>query len=410
MASGENADGPELHDVEPREIAGREVIARFEAQFRAAAIASLRILEGKNIDFVYCDYQDDFVTRESIGGIKKYNFVQVKTKKSKKHQWTRLELFGIPKRTMKVSRVFYAPGGQEISTTTDQLKKLRGSFAGKLLEHTDKFGDSCKSITFLTNAFFDDDVEGLAEALGIGDVGERTVRFIADNYVATFRCATPPPMQQVHARVRKLMFSGGHDYLNPDYRGFEGQAIKTVWEYSEIDLTHTEGVELVKKLLALIQQKSGKKLVSTLTAEEIDAITGVGLDDLLALLPISRGAYQNFLKTGDSLALKNASILQRKLGQAGASTEVVETASKWKVNWDNWLRTNRHTYERDVTFLQHALNSIYGRWARSEISFADLNGEVDKLLGSLKEGTKSLLTPELLVGGIMSELVRNESR
>lgn len=410
MASGENTDIRELHEVKPREVAGRDVIARFEAQFRAAALASLQILEGKDTDLVYCDYQDDYVTRESIGSVKKYNFVQVKTKKSKKHQWTRLELFGIPKKTPKVAGDFYAPGGQAVSGTAEQLARLKESFAGRLLEHTHKFDDSCKSVTFLTNAFFDDDVEQIVGALEVGDVGERTVRFIADNYAATFGSVTPPPMVEVHARIRKLVLSEGHDYLDPHHQDFEARTVKAVWKFSEINLTHTEGIELVQKLLALIQKKSSKKLVYTLTAEEIDAIAGVGLDDLLSLLPISRGAYQNFLKAGDGSALKNASILQRKLGQAGAPTEVIETASRWKVEWDNWFRTNRHTYERDVMFLQHQLNEVYSRWVKGEVSFPGLSGEVDKLLNALNGGMKDLLTPELLVGGIMSELVRSESR
>lgn len=410
MTSGEDTDVQELHEVKPREVAGRDVIARFEAQFRAAALASLQILEGKETDLVYCDYQDDYVTRESIGSVRKYNFVQVKTKKSKKHQWSRIELFGLPKKTPKAISDYYAPGGQAVPGTADQLARLKESFAGRLLEHTDKFEDSCKSVTFLTNAFFDDDVEKIVGALETGDVGERTVRFIADNYAATFGSATSPPMGEVHARIRKLVLSEGHDYLDPHHQDFETRTVKAVWKYSEIDLTHTEGIELVQKLLALIQRKSGRQLVSMLTAEAIDAITGVSLDDLLSLLPISKGAYQNFLKVGDGSALKNSSILQRKLGQAGAPPEVIEAASRWKVEWDNWFRTNRHTYERDVMFLQHQLNGIYSRWAKGEVSFQGLSGEVDQLLDSLSAGMKGLLTPELLVGGIMSALVRSESR
>lgn len=410
MTSGEDTDVQELHEVKPREVAGRDVIARFEAQFRAAALASLQILEGKETDLVYCDYQDDYVTRELIGSVKKYNFVQVKTKQSKKQPWTRIELFGIPKKTLKHAGDYYAPGGQAIAVTTDQLVKLKKSFAGKLLEHTDRFGDSCKSVTFLTNAFFDDDIEKIVAALEGGDVDERTIRFIADNYAATFGLTTPLPMDQVHTRILKLVFSDGHDYLDPYHQDFEARTVKAVWNYSEIDLTHTEGIELVKKLLALIQKKSSRKLVSTMTAEEIDAIAGVSLDDLLSLLPISRGAYQNFLRVGDGSALKNSSVLQRKLGQAGASTDLIEAASRWKVEWDNWFRTNRHTYESDVMSLQLQLNGIYSHWVKGEVSFAGLNGEVGTLLDSLKIGMRDLLTTELLVGGIMSELVRSESR
>jgi hypothetical protein len=137
----------------------------------------------------------------------------------------------------------------------------------------------------------------------------------------------------------------------------------------------------------------------------------VGIEDLLDLLPISRGAYRNFLTNGDASALKNATVLQRKLSQAGATAEIIETASRWKVAWDNWFRTYRHMYERDITFLQQDLNAIYGRWQRSEVSFSNLPNEIDTLKKKLTGGPlESLLTEEMLTGGILAELVRSESR
>lgn len=52
MAKEQSAKGnypkrprPKLHEVKPRELKGRDVIARFHSQFRGAALASLRILE-----------------------------------------------------------------------------------------------------------------------------------------------------------------------------------------------------------------------------------------------------------------------------------------------------------------------------------------------------------------------------
>ncbi len=71
---------PSLNEVKPAEVAGRDTIARFQAQFRAAAYACLSILNGKTIDRVYCDFQDDFVCRESKNGTRTYHFYQVKTK------------------------------------------------------------------------------------------------------------------------------------------------------------------------------------------------------------------------------------------------------------------------------------------------------------------------------------------
>jgi len=410
--SVDTAARPKLHEVKPRELVGRDVIARFQSQFRAAALASLRILEGKELDRVYCDLHDDFVTRETVHGVSAYHFVQVKTKRTHKHQWTRLELFGIPKKVPPVVKGAHAPGGiLAASPDSEQSARIRGSFIGKLLEHTINFGGSCSTVTFLTNVHLEDDVEAIAQAISIGDIGERTVRYLSDNFVVVFEIASPLDMSWIHRQILKLRLSPDEDYLDPDHSDFETKAKQAVWDYSEIDLTHGEGVELVDKLLALIEKKSSAKLIAELTLADLESAAGVSIDDLLEFLPVSRGAYYLFLKGGDASALKSASILQRKLAQAGATPEIIETASHWKVAWDNWFRTNRHTYEREITFLQLDLNAICARWVRGQVSFEGLQGEVGKLKVNISSGALgTILTEEILTGGILAELVRSESR
>ena len=109
----------ELHDLEPREVIGRDIIARFEGQFRGASYACLAILEGNGIDRVYCDYHDDFVQRELVGVDKRYHFFQVKTKGKRNHQWGVLDLFGIYKKKPK--------------DKIDQASLIEQSFVGRLL-------------------------------------------------------------------------------------------------------------------------------------------------------------------------------------------------------------------------------------------------------------------------------------
>lgn len=248
-------------------------------------------------------------------------------------------------------------------------------------------------------------------SVAMGDVGERTIRFLADNFATTYEITPAPSMQQIHASILKLKTSTGHDYLDPHHSDFDTKAVKSLYTYSEINLTHIEGVELANKLLALIQTKSSSKLIADLTPADLDDAAGVGIDDLLDLLPISRGAYANFLKNGDSKALKNATVLQRKLSEAGASPELIEVASRWKIDWDNWFRLHRHTYEQEIVFLQLRVNAIYGRWQRGEVSFAGLQGEVTGLKGELLgNALEPLLTVEMLMGGVLAELVRSESR
>lgn len=104
VAEGNTGTPPQLHEIPPREVAGRDTVARFQAQFRGAAVACLRILDQKGPDRVYCDFQDDFVTREQVDGLPVYHFIQVKTKAARKYQWTRSDLFGLAKNVPGASK------------------------------------------------------------------------------------------------------------------------------------------------------------------------------------------------------------------------------------------------------------------------------------------------------------------
>jgi hypothetical protein len=103
-------------------------IERFDKQFRAAAYAALEILEGKEVDRVYCDYQDDYVVRRIEASGNRYHFVQVKTKGQRNYLWTLVDVFAL-----KAGKK--APSADEV-----QLKAVADSFAGKLYLHTVNFG------------------------------------------------------------------------------------------------------------------------------------------------------------------------------------------------------------------------------------------------------------------------------
>lgn len=412
MANGSKAGAkpPALHELAPREVTGRDVIERFQAQFRGASLACLRVLEGKGVDRVFCDFHDDYVTREILNGEPIYHFVQVKTKKSKKYQWTRADLFGLPKRLPKDSKHIHRPGGWP-PPTADEREKISESFVGKLLAHTERLKDACATVTFQTNVHFDDDVEEIETALLEERFEQRTLRYLADNYVAICGATDPVLMPEIEHRIGKIRLCGENEFLHPHSHDFETKAKKALFDLCEVDLTHTEGVELAVKLLGLVQRRSSAEVLHRMTPAELECSTSVGVDDILALLPISPSAYRTFLANGDSKALKHASILQRKLAGVSASTAIVEAASRWKVDWDNWCRNYRHTYETDMIFLQRKLNAIYGLWSCGEIAFSHLQKEISDLLDSLPATPmKALLSPELLLGGIMSELVRSESR
>lgn len=133
-----------LHTRKPREQDGRDSFSRYRAQVRSAAIASLAILEGQNIDRIYCDLHDDFVVRRKEENGFSYTFYQVKTKGKQNHNWSINEIFGLNTRLRNQDK--------------QSPEKIKNSFAGKLLLHTIVFNSYCDSVVFQTNIHNSDEV------------------------------------------------------------------------------------------------------------------------------------------------------------------------------------------------------------------------------------------------------------
>ncbi|PTQ66853.1 uncharacterized protein DUF4297 [Nitrosomonas oligotropha] len=386
-----------LHEVSPREGAGRDTISRFQAQFRAAGYASLEILEGKNIDRVYCDYHDDFVVRHKNGSQYFYHFFQVKTKSKRNHQWSLLEIFGIKKKGQSADR--------------NALDRIRDSFAGKLLIHTINFGESCLRVTLLTNVQFSDDVESMIEDLSKSPISNSKLQFLIKHLCTAFELSSPFFESEVEANICKLCLQPGITYLNADGGEFYEQARSAIYKFSEIDLEHSETLEILESLVSLVEKKSSTQVLSSVTEADLDDKAGIGIEELLEILSISKTAYQNLLNGGDSKALKRASIMQRKLSEAGASDAMIEYCTQQKINWDVWLREKRHlATEYDLNFLLEELDQIQKTWAKSGARMGALQTQIDELYSS-KQNSKlgNSLTKDLLLGGVFSFLVRSET-
>lgn len=397
-----------LHEIAPSEQVGRDTIARYQAQFRATALQCLEILDQKTIDRVYCEFHDDFVSRKTVGDGCIYQFFQVKTVGKRNHQWSVAELFGIAKSGKRRK----AKSDSINSSVEETAEKIAKSYAGKLLHHTVRFGDSCEKVCFLTNVNLDDDVELIAAAIAEKDLANNSVLpHVCEKFNSMYGMEMPLSSDEISARVQKLSFSPGLPYLSPGSEDFETLASASIHKYSEIDLTLSEGAEIAKNLLALVEKKSFPKIKGAPTAESLNVAAGVGLEDLLDLLSISKGGYRELLNGGDSKALKSASIIQRKLEQAGASSVVIDTACKWKVDWDNWFRKCRHLSDADISFLLVDISGVREKWCKGEVSFSALQGEVVILMNKWQATMLGgLLSRELIMGGILAELVRSESR
>lgn len=382
-----------VHQFKPRETSGRDTIARYQAQFRAAAYECLSILSGNSIDRVYCDYHDDFVTRSQATGEPIYHFYQVKTKSKRNHQWGMMDVFGLYKKK------------------DTKPEKIAGSFAGKLLLHTVRFTNCCGNVVLLTNVHFNDDVENIAESLKSADFTTKDVKELIANFNEALVEDEPLDDQHIQELLSKLRLVPGVTYIAPHDHNFHALARAAIYKYSEIDLNPTECEEIIHDLVSLVQAKSFSKLISEMSEDKLDDSVGIGIADLLEILSISKGAYDRLLQGGDPKAVKNASIIQRKLSDADATSEMIEFCSDAKVRWDIWYREKRHFLpEYDLNFLMQRLSSVNNMLARDEISLQDVDKQIKKLMTDLEgKSVSGSLSKELLLGGVLAALVRGES-
>lgn len=385
-----------IHDKAPRETDGRITVSRFRMQFQAAAYAALEILSGKDVDRVYCDYHDDFVVRRTVGGVVEYHFFQVKTKGRANQQW-------------KVGEVFSLKKNGNLDTE-EKLEAIRQSMAGKLFLHTVEFGELCKEVTVLSNVHFDDGVHDAVSDLFAGSSSKKYISQFIGKFAEIVSPGKPISAEDVEAARKKLTLRGGVTYIGDTLEDFAIAAHNAIWKHSEIELHKHEVDEIANSLVTLVTKKSCTP-ISGLSKADIDLATGVGLDDLLKVLSISTQVYQTLLDGGDPAAIKAASILQRKLKEAGASDSMIEAASQAKVTWDVWARSARHIFP-DFTFnvLLDEIDKKCKAWLLGGGVLVDLEQFVQGILDSNLGKKFSTLNTDLVFGGFCASIVRRATR
>ncbi|MCF7719146.1 DUF4297 domain-containing protein [Aeromonas jandaei] len=386
-----------LHTKKPREQSGRDSFSRYKAQIRSAGIASLSILEGNEIDRVYCDLHDDFVIRKKDEHGFSYIFYQVKTKGKQNHNWSVSDIFGLQPRAKK----------------QDPLK-IRDSFIGKLLLHTVVFDCSCHAIVFQTNINNTDDVDELLADIATGTFKDKNSEHLISNFNLCFANEKTEQLstEKIKSNLSKLKFETDVQYLKIGDDNFEPIARDKIYKFSEVDLSYLESKEILIKLLDLVEKKSSG-VIHDLSIDSIEKYAAISIDDLLPILSISKEAYDALLLGGDRKAIKNASIIQRTLSSAGAGDEEIEYCSRCKTNWDIWLRNNRHIIsELDLqTIKSHVtglLNNAIGN--KHSLKISELRQPIKVLENELK--SQSLLYDldiNLILGAVFAELVKAKS-
>lgn len=364
------ASKTKLHEVAPRESAGRDTILRYTYQFRAAGHACLQILEDSEIDFVYCDYHDDYVVRKNINGVQTYQFHQVKTKNKKSYQWSRRDVFGVKKR-----------GKSEEGSAVD-------SFAGKLYFHILYFKNACESLHLVTNIHFEEELDNFLSDVAVNDKHTdlcSTSKIILDKILETFKLDFKDiddtvSDEKLFLFLKKLNLDSDAICLRDDSGALESSYLSKIYEYSEINLTYRQAQAIASSLLEVVKNKSLSKIKSDVTEAELNAAAGICLTDLLDVLSISKEGYGVLKSGGDISALKNVSLIQRILKNSGASDELIQIACSAKVKWDNWLMEYRHIIQDvDLLYITDSIAHLLKAHVQDGRSFKDITIDIEEL-------------------------------
>lgn len=382
--------------VSPPEDVGRDTLSRYDMQFQAAAYAALEVLDGKGVDCVFCDYHDDFVVRKIIDGKTSYHFFQVKTKDKLNHQWSLNEIFALKLKGQK--------------TDTESLKKVQQSFGGKLLFHGIVFDETCVEATLISNVHFKDEVVETVSQLRGKLPTSKSAKFLSDHFSSIFEISPDLSNEKSGELLSKISLAPSVIYIDKDGERFAAETRSAIFKYSEIDLTFFETRELSNGLIELVYKKS-KTPLRGVTPDQIASRVGVGLNDLLEVLSISRAAYDALSKGEDPKVLKQASAIHRWLKGVGARDSMIEFASQQKVNWDLWMRNARHNYSiLDLETLLASIDQLYKKWVQADGGFELLNQLLEELeLNPLLQRFNGL-SRELLFGAVASVVVKVYSR
>lgn len=381
-----------LHEVKARELNGRDTINRFQAQFKAASLECLALLENGEIERVFCDYHEDYVVKHVTDDGFHYKFVQVKTKTKQNHLYNILEIFGIKKRPKQAEH------------------DLPNSFAGKLLLHIDSFGTSCKSVVICTNINFDDDVEQVVEDAKSGSsVSKHTATLITETkrHIASLGTKTD---EEVLAFLAHLSLEPRKQILNEEDDSFVSAAHSKIFKYSEINLNPKEVRQIIIQLLSLIENKSAGELNGEITEALLNEKASICIDDILDILAISRPAYYVLRDGGDPNAIKSVSILQRILKRNNFSDDTIDRFAEFKSQWETWHRTNRHPIPEFKLFkMNRRIVQLAERLASGLVDMTTITNEVERLTAELVISLERAdLTEELVFGAVLSEIVKGD--
>lgn len=383
-----------FYKVEPREQSGRMTIDRFSRQMKATVIASLEILSDSEVVRLYCEYHDDYVVKRRLTEQAKYDFVQVKTN-DKKELWSLNPLFGL---------------NTKAKIDNQNTNAIKDSFIGKMIQHILTFGGECNKVIFQTNIDIDQNVCDLFAAIEKDDIDSKWLKSIKLHFNNAFECDIAYSDADINELLKKIHIDSDVSFIKSGDSSYYSIARDKIYEFSEIDLKYNEVKEIIVKLQALVLDKSSGP-IEKISEDEVNDKASISLEEILGVLAISSDAYRILKEGGDSAAIKNASIIQRTFEGAGADEEMIQALSKYKNEWDYWVRDNRLDILDVKTIKEITLEELE--------KIIDFRGilKLSKLRGAVTQLTKRLdaenllfdLDEKKLTGAFLSQIVRLKS-
>jgi len=387
-----------LGEIEPRERVGSQTARKYEYQYERTACAALGLLvdHPKRV-CVYCDWHDDFVI-EVGDPPTRYEFHQVKGRKSSQGPWTFREFFGVSKLSSQKALKKAA------KVKVDAVLPL-------MLAHYRNFSTSCAGVTFVTNTGLETALSDFLEEIDespiesdLTDAARLNLQRIAKAYVAADPMIASSSAELFSwLKTLKVYTDQGH-LENPEIALVELANI--VVDFSEIELLQRQAKQIAREIVGKVRAKvAHSTTVVPVSDDELQRDKGIVITELLGVLSLSSQAYEQ-LKVGENGdTVKTLSRLQRYCSKNGFGGLIVPICD-FKTRWDVWRTVERHFLaSADYMLLERKASDLLG--ARRELK--EIVEEAKAISKDFSGITVSPLTPEHVMGLIFSLAAQSEA-
>ena len=390
--------GLRLGQVEPRERAGAQTGRKYEYQYERTARAALNLLvdDAKHV-CVYCDWHDDYVV-ELGDSPTRYEFYQVKGRKSSQGPWNFTEFFGVAQKKAKT------PASPPPTVNAKSVLPL-------MVLHHSKFHDNCAGIAFVTNAGLEPALSGFLQTLGRAKIVSELpdeARISFDHIARAYIAAAPPlaaSAAELFAWLHGLTVHSDQGQLD-DTDAALLELADVVVNFSEIELLQRQAKQIAREIVSRVRGKVACcTTVVPATDLQLRHEKGIGVTDLLSDLSLSAQAYET-LKAGAGIeTVKTLSRLQRFCSKHGLES-YIESICGFKASWDSWRTIERH-FLKSADFL--LLESKAHEVLRANLTIDQSVQQAKEIAKQFVDLTVNPLTPEHVMGLIFSLAAQSEA-